>query len=115
MSATAPTRPARRGGTDTVSSSISYVLAANLENLILTGTAFLGGGNGLDNAITGNNSDNRLDGGAGADLMKGVLGNDIYVIDNVGDVADETGGAGIDTVAERDHLHAGRGRSRTSP
>ncbi len=43
------------GGTDTVKASVaSYTLAANVENLIYTGSAaFTGTGNELDNAITG--------------------------------------------------------------
>ena len=40
----------------------------------------------------------RLDGGGGADQMYGGIGNDTYVVDNSGDVANETGGDGTDTV-----------------
>jgi trimeric autotransporter adhesin len=40
------------GGTDTVQSSISYVLVSNVENLTLTGAAIYGTGNELNNVIT---------------------------------------------------------------
>ena len=39
-----------------------------------------------------------LNGGVGADQMFGGTGNDTYVVDNVGDVVNETGGDGTDTV-----------------
>ena len=62
---------------DTVQASVNYTLGANLENLVLTGTANLNGnGNSLNNVLTGNVGNNLLNGGAGADTLVGGLGSD---------------------------------------
>ena len=39
-----------------------------------------------------------LNGGLGADTLIGGAGNDTYVVDNIGDVVDESAGSGTDLV-----------------
>lgn len=86
-------------GTDTVEVRYSYILGANLENLLFTGTADANGwGNAAANMLTGNDADNRLNGLGGADIMKGGFGNDIYVVNDAGDQVVESGAQGSDTV-----------------
>jgi Ca2+-binding RTX toxin-like protein len=64
-------------GSDRVSSSVSFVLPAEVEALRLTGSAALFGfGNALANAVTGNDGANRLHGRDGADTLDGGLGSD---------------------------------------
>ena len=71
---------AASAGTDTVQSSITWTLAANIENLTLTGTAPVNGnGNTLANQLTGNSANNTLTGGEGNDSYVGGGGNDTLV------------------------------------
>jgi Ca2+-binding RTX toxin-like protein len=85
-------------GNDTVYASVDYRLGANLEYLVLQGSAVQGYGNALSNVISGTSADNLLDGGAAIDAMYGGDGNDAYFVDNINDVVIENLNEGNDTV-----------------
>lgn len=83
------------GGYDVEYASVSESgLAANVEKLVLTGTALKGVGNGGANTLVGNASANQLYGGAGNDYVNGGLGSDTCS----GGLGDDrlTGGRGAD-------------------
>jgi serralysin len=109
-------------GLDQVNASVSHTLAANVENLLLVGTAAINGtGNSLANRIEGNGAANALRGGEGGDTLLGAAGNDLldgeggtdrleggagddtYVLATSGDTVVEAVGAGLD------HVRAGYG------
>ena len=95
-------------GIDTVQSAVAYVLSGNFENLMLTGSAAIDGtGDSNGNAISGNLGVNHLDGGdgndtlnggGGADTLIGGLADDIFILDNIGDLAIELPGGGHDRI-----------------
>jgi Ca2+-binding RTX toxin-like protein len=68
------------GGTDTVYTTVSYVLNANVENLRLNATTSINGtGNTLNNVIVGHAGANVLNGMAGNDTLTGGAGKDTFV------------------------------------
>ncbi len=93
-------------GLDLVRASITHTLSANVENLLLTGAlAINGGGNGLNNVLTGNTAANTLQGfdgddtlvgGDGDDRLEGGAGSDVLEGGNGDDVLD--GGTGADVM-----------------
>jgi Ca2+-binding RTX toxin-like protein len=92
-------------GNDAVFSTANYGLAADVETLVLQGSADLQGyGNNQANTIYGNTGNNLLNGAGGADTMYGGAGNDTYFVDNGGDVVVENPGEGTDVVLSTVHF-----------
>ena len=95
-------------GTDTIESSITYILGGNLENITLIGSAAINGtGNDLNNTLIGNSGNNSLSGGLGNDTLNGGLGtdtliggtgDDVYIVDSSTDTITENANEGTDTI-----------------
>lgn len=89
------------GGSDTIKSTVDFMLDTAFENLTLIGKKAIDGtGNDDRNVIVGNATANRLngmgdidrlDGGAGNDVLTGGLDSDVFVIRN---------GAGADRITD---------------
>lgn len=83
-------------GSDSVTSFITHTLESNVEILRLIGTTSSWGiGNGLGNAIRGNDSSNSLFGLGGDDSLAGVVGDDVLNGGTGNDTLE--GGLGADT------------------
>ncbi|MDP1633057.1 MAG: hypothetical protein Q8L69_00060, partial [Gallionellaceae bacterium] len=84
-------------GIDTVESSITYTLKANVEALLLTGSSAINGtDNTLNNLLIGNAAVNTLTAGTGNDILQGGAGNDILKDTAGSNLLD--GGLGNDTL-----------------
>ena len=82
-------------GIDLVNTTISYTLAANVENLTATSNAGLSlTGNDGNNVITGAAGNDTLDGGLGTDALRGNGGSDIFAFSSV------LGGSNVDTIVD---------------
>ncbi|MCY3013993.1 MAG: VCBS domain-containing protein, partial [Planctomycetota bacterium] len=84
-------------GIDTIQSSISWILGADVENLALIGPGTINGtGNALDNELVGNGLDNILIGGVGADTLTGGSGVDTFRLTSLTDSL----AASMDTITD---------------
>jgi trimeric autotransporter adhesin len=103
-------------GTDGVTSSVTYTLPTNVENITLTGVLNINAtGNVLSNTIQGNSGNNTLYGGFqfngvnGLDTMTGGAGDDTYIVDMsttskyFDDIVIEASNAGYDRLIAQSH------------
>ena len=90
-------------GIELVQASVAWTLGANVENLMLIGSAGLSGtGNTLDNLLIGNTAANLLTGAAGNDTLDGGAGADTLIGGTGADIYAFNAGHGIDTIQEND-------------
>jgi Ca2+-binding RTX toxin-like protein len=92
------------GGSDSITTAVSYTLGPGLSVETVRTTSSAGAssinltGNEIGNRLEGNAAANVLNGGGGADTMLGFAGDDTYFVDNANDAVLEASGAGADTV-----------------
>lgn len=91
-------------GTDLVTSSITWTLAANVENLRLLSGAINGTGNTLNNVIYAGSGDNTLDGATGTDTLSYADATAAITASLALATAQATGGSGIDTISNFENL-----------
>lgn len=93
-------------GLDTVQSTVTYtIFDADVENLVLLGTANINGtGNGSANVITGNAGNNVLTGGGGVDTASYATAAAAVTVSLAIAGAQATGGAGSDTLVTMENL-----------
>lgn len=86
-------------GDDTVFTSVSYNVPANVEVLIMHGNGDLNStGTAVRDQIFGNSGNNIIDGAGGFDVMQGFAGDDTYAVDHSMDAVIEAAGEGYDNV-----------------
>ena len=80
------------GGTDSVFSSFSHTLGADVERLFLRGTGLTGTGNALGNLLSSE---------GGTNTLVGLGGDDTFLVGATADTVTEAAGEGFDTVIAR--------------